>query len=188
VEIYEREFDEMWAGQFGPDSPSTVSDQRLVIRDTPVTVYFSPEDDVVAQLVSLVEDAERSVRFMAFSFTHDALGDALLARADRGVNVRGIFETRGSETEYSELASLYCAGLPVRQDGNPNAFHHKVIVIDGEIVVTGSFNFSESADQSNDENVLVIHNRDVADYYLREFDRRWAEAVEPAAAEINCAE
>jgi phosphatidylserine/phosphatidylglycerophosphate/cardiolipin synthase-like enzyme len=125
---------------------------------------------------------------MAFSFTHDDLGAAMRASANRGVDVRGIFETRGSETEYSELTSLYCAGLPVRQDGNPSAFHHKVIVIDGEIVVTGSFNFSNNADRSNDENVIVIANRDVADHYLQEFDRRWAEAVEPMADDIDCNE
>ena len=186
AEIYEWEFDEMWAGAFGPGSPSTVGDQEIVIQDTPVTVYFAPEDDVIDQLVPLIEGAEESVRFMAFSFTHDDLGAAMLAAADRGVDVGGIFETRGSETEYSELASLYCAGLPVRQDGNPRAFHHKVIVVDGEIVVTGSFNFSNNADRSNDENVLVIANRDIAAHYLQEFDRRWSEAVEPSADEINC--
>jgi phosphatidylserine/phosphatidylglycerophosphate/cardiolipin synthase-like enzyme len=186
--IYEREFDEMWASAFGPDSPSTVGDQQIMIQDTPVTAYFAPEDDVIDRLVPLIEDAETSVRFMAFSFTHDDLGAAMLGAADRGVDVRGIFETRGSETEYSELTSLYCAGLPVRQDGNPSAFHHKVIVIDGEIVVTGSFNFSNNADRSNDENVIVIANRDVADHYLQEFDRRWAEAVEPMADDIDCNE
>ncbi len=184
--IYEREFNEMWDGEFGPTSPSTVEEQSLAIDGTSIQVLFAAEDEVMSYLVPLVEQAQESVTFMAFSFTDDDLGAAMLERAEAGVEVAGIFETRASETEYSELPMLYCAGVPVRQDGNPSTFHHKVIVIDGEIVVTGSFNFSEGADDSNDENVLIIVNRDVAAQYLAEFDRRWAEANEPDAAAMNC--
>jgi phosphatidylserine/phosphatidylglycerophosphate/cardiolipin synthase-like enzyme len=61
-----------------------------------------------------------------------------------------------------------------------------VLIIDDEIVVTGSFNFSDSANDRNDENVVVLFNRDVAAQYLREFDRRWAEAREPDAQDLNC--
>jgi phosphatidylserine/phosphatidylglycerophosphate/cardiolipin synthase-like enzyme len=123
---------------------------------------------------------------MSFSFTHNALGNAMLTRATNGVDVKGIFETRASETEFSELPYLYCAGLSLKQDGNPGTFHHKVIIIDDEIVITGSLNFSENADDSNDENVLVISNQDIAAQYLAEFERRWAEAEEPDAADMNC--
>jgi phosphatidylserine/phosphatidylglycerophosphate/cardiolipin synthase-like enzyme len=185
--IYEREFAEMWEGdEFGPTSPSTVDDQRVTIDGTPVQVLFAAEDEVASRLVPLIENAQSSIRFMAFSFTHEEIGAAVLARAKAGVDVKGIFETRGSETEYSELPILYCAGVPVRQDGNPGTFHHKVFVIDDKIVVTGSFNFSSNADESNDENVVIITNSDVAAQYLQEFERRWAEAAEPDAADMNC--
>jgi phosphatidylserine/phosphatidylglycerophosphate/cardiolipin synthase-like enzyme len=181
--IYEREFAEMWRGEFGPTSPSTVDEQALTIEGAPVRVLFAPEDEVVDHLMPLVEGARESIRIMAFSFTHDTLGDAVLARARAGVDVRGIFETRGSETEYSELRKLYCARVPVRQDGNPGTFHHKVFVIDGETVVTGSFNFSENADDNNDENTVVITHREIAARYLVEFERRWAEAAPP---DVRC--
>jgi phosphatidylserine/phosphatidylglycerophosphate/cardiolipin synthase-like enzyme len=181
--IYEREFTEMWRGEFGPTSPSTVDEQALTIEGVSVRVLFAPEDEVIGHLVPLVEGARENIRFMAFSFTHDALGDAVLGRARAGVDVRGIFETRGSETEYSELRKLHCAQVPVRQDGNPGTFHHKVFVIDGETVVTGSFNFSENADDSNDENTVVITHREIAAQYLAEFERRWAEAAPP---DVRC--
>jgi phosphatidylserine/phosphatidylglycerophosphate/cardiolipin synthase-like enzyme len=184
--VYEREFAEMWAGDFGPTSPSTVGDQAVTIDGTPIQVLFAPEDDVAQRLVPLIENAQSSIRFMAFSFTHEEIGAAVLSRARAGVDVMGIFETRGSETEYSELPVLYCAGVPVRQDGNPYTFHHKVFVIDDRTVVTGSFNFSSGADESNDENVLVITNGDIAARYRQEFERRWAEASEPDAADMNC--
>ncbi len=184
--IYEREFAEMWDGQFGPRSPSTVDQQSVTIDGTPVQVYFASEDKAISRLIPLVQGANKSIRFMAFSFTHTDLGNAMLARARAGVDIKGIFELRGSETQDSELTPLYCAQVPVRQDGNSRTFHHKVIVIDDEIVITGSLNFSNNADTSNDENVVVVRNRDIAAQYLQEFERRWAEANEPRANKITC--
>jgi phosphatidylserine/phosphatidylglycerophosphate/cardiolipin synthase-like enzyme len=184
--IYQHEFDEMWGGQFGPSSPSTTLQQTVIIQDTPIQVLFAPEDDAMAHIIPLVEAAQSSIRFMAFSFTYRQLGQALLERAASGVDVQGIFEARSSENEFSQLPPLYCAGLPVRQDGNPATFHHKVLVIDGQVLVTGSLNFSTSADESNDENVIILTNAEVAAQYLQEFDRRWAEAVLPDPAAMNC--
>jgi phosphatidylserine/phosphatidylglycerophosphate/cardiolipin synthase-like enzyme len=186
ADIYEREFAEMWAGKFGPTSPSTLNAQTLTIDGTPIQVLFAPEDEVASHLVPLIEQAQKSIRFMAFSFTHQELGDTVLARARAGLDVRGIFETRGSETEYSQLPVLYCAHVPVRQDGNPATFHHKVFVIDDKIVITGSFNFTGNADQSNDENAIIVTNSQIAAQYLQEFERRWAEAKEPDPADMGC--
>jgi phosphatidylserine/phosphatidylglycerophosphate/cardiolipin synthase-like enzyme len=184
--MYEREFAELWAGESGPTSPSTVDEQSTTIDGSAVQVYFAAEDEAISQLVPLVEAAQSQVRFLAFSFTHDDLGNALLARAEAGVDVQGIFETRGSETASSELPRLFCAGLPVRQDGNPRTFHHKVMIIDEAMVVTGSLNFSQNADDSNDENVIVVSNRDLAARYLQEFAARWTEATPPEAGAMGC--
>lgn len=123
---------------------------------------------------------------MAFSFTHDGIGKAMMARANRGVKLEGIFETRGSETKYSELPGFFCEGISVRQDGNPRTFHHKVIVLDEKTVITGSFNFSENANKSNDENVVIVQNPQIAALYLQEFDRRWQEGKQPSASKISC--
>ena len=181
--IYEQEFQEMWNGEFGARAPSNVEAQSATIDGTPVQVFFSAEDHPVSAIVPLIDSAEESVRFMAFSFTHDELGAALLDRFDAGIDVKGIFETRGSETEFSELTQLYCNQVPVLQDGNPGTMHHKVIIIDDRIVVTGSANFSNNADKFNDENLIIIANEDMAREYLREFDRRWFEAVDPDGLE-----
>jgi phosphatidylserine/phosphatidylglycerophosphate/cardiolipin synthase-like enzyme len=184
--IFKREFDEMWAGEFGARAPSTIEAQSTTIQGTPIQIFFSAEDHPVSAIVPIIESAEESIRFMAFSFTHDDLGGAILDRAADGVEVQGIFETRGSQTEFSELGNLYCAGLAVRQDGNPGILHHKVIIVDGRVVITGSANFSNNADRNNDENVIVLANEEIAAEYLREFDRRWSEAREPDPADLDC--
>jgi phosphatidylserine/phosphatidylglycerophosphate/cardiolipin synthase-like enzyme len=184
--IYEREFEEMWDGQFGPKSPSQAGQAVIAVNGQPFIVLFAPEDEPFDTLVQLVSAAESSIRFMAFSFTNDALGMAMQERFEAGVDVAGIFEVRGSETEYAELPRLYCAGVPVRQDGNPQTFHHKVVVIDNYVVITGSMNFSDSAADDNDENMVAISEPLVAQLYLQEFERRWAEATLPHPEDMNC--
>lgn len=179
AEIYEREFQEMWGGSFGPKSQSDIEKQKLDLGGTPVQILFAPEDNVPEVIIPILKSAEKSVKFMAFSFTHDGMGDALLSRMKAGVEVMGIFETRGSETKYSELGRLGKAGAMVRQDGNPRTFHHKVFIVDEKTVVTGSFNFSKNASESNDENMVIITHPEIAKQYLMEFDRRWAEANDP---------
>jgi phosphatidylserine/phosphatidylglycerophosphate/cardiolipin synthase-like enzyme len=86
------------------------------------------------------------------------------------VDVSGVFETFGSNSPNSELSKLWCAGLPVRQDGNSSFLHHKVIIVDDSIVITGSMNFSANADESNEENVIILDNAEIAALYLREFE------------------
>ncbi len=189
AQIYTREFGEMFGGRkFGGQSPSyaNANEQKVVINGTPIQAYFAPEDDVADKIAALLAEADTSIRFMAFSFTHDAIGEAVRRRAAAGVDVAGIFEKRGSKTEYSELTQLFCAHLPVRVDGNPRVLHHKVFIIDNETVILGSFNFSNNADRSNDENILIIRNAEIAAQYNAEFDRRWSEGSPPDADDLKC--
>ena len=142
-----------------------------------VETYFAPHDHLADHLIGLVGSAERSVHFLAYSFTHDRLADAMLERADAGVQVRGVCESRGI-SRYSEFDRLAAhANVSVRRDGNRYAMHHKVLIIDDAIVVTGSANFSESAMAENDENVVVIHDPLVAAAYLDEFARCYQTAA-----------
>jgi phosphatidylserine/phosphatidylglycerophosphate/cardiolipin synthase-like enzyme len=186
AEIYEREFDEMWAGEFGPRSPSTVNQQSVVIEGTEFHALFASEDEVINHLLPYIQNAQSSIRFLAFSFTHDSLGQAMRDRATAGVEVAGVFEKTGSSTQYSELGPMYCLGMAVRRDENPSFLHHKVIIVDDHIVITGSLNFSDNADESNDENVLVVDNADIAALYLQEFDRVWNIASDVEEGKFDC--
>lgn len=176
---YQAEFDEMFEqGQFGPRSPRGES-APIDAGTGRVTVYFGPEDELAAALPAALAGARERIRFMAFSFTLDDLGAALLQRGAAGVQVQGIFERVGSESVWSELGPLYCAGLEVRQDGNPWLLHHKVFIIDDDVVVTGSANFSLAGTRDNDENMLIIEDASLAAAYAAEFGRRWEEASRP---------
>jgi phosphatidylserine/phosphatidylglycerophosphate/cardiolipin synthase-like enzyme len=179
VESYQAEFNEMFEqGQFGPRSPEGNS-ASFRQDGVPIRTLFAAEDDVLSVILEEIRAANTAVRFMAFSFTVDEIADAIQDRAANGAVVQGIFETVGSQTRFSELTRLWCAGLQVRQDGNPFILHHKVFIIDDDTVLTGSFNFSDNATRSNDENMVIIQDRDLTAQYLAEFQRRWAEAKTP---------
>jgi phosphatidylserine/phosphatidylglycerophosphate/cardiolipin synthase-like enzyme len=182
--IYEREFEEMWSGQFGPKSPSTADQQAALVNGTAVQVYFSPEDDVLNRIIPVVASAQSNIRFLAFSFTDYPLAQAMIDRYAVGVDVAGVYEKTGSETEGAELKTFVCAHVPVRQDGNPRFLHDKVIVVDNRIVISGSFNFSNNATDNNDENVIIIDNPEIASLYMQEFGRVWSIATDPDPAKL----
>jgi phosphatidylserine/phosphatidylglycerophosphate/cardiolipin synthase-like enzyme len=185
--IYEREFQEMWDGQFGPRSPSQLTEQSVVVNGTPIQVIFTSEDPVLeTTIIPLVNSATSSVRFLAFSFTDYPLATALIQRAQQGVDVAGVFDKTQAGGQGAELGTLFCAGVPVRHDDNRQFMHNKVIVVDARYVVTGSFNFSTSAEESNDENVIIIDNPAIAQLYLQDFDRVWNLATDPDPAQITC--
>ncbi len=184
--IYEREFQEMWSNQFGPRAPSTVNTQWAILNGTPLQVLFSAEDHVISNLIALVNDAQVSVRFLAFSFTDYPLAKAMIDRAAAGVDVKGVYETFGSTSTGSEMKTFWCAGVPVRQDGNGSFLHDKIIIIDNSIVVTGSLNYSSNADDSNEENVVILDNAEIAALYLLEFEKLWNQAHDLEAGLVTC--
>ena len=182
---YTVEFEEMFVDhQFGPTSPAnTPFPGTQVGNDTWMETYFSPDDQALQQLISLVNEAQQSVHFMAFSFTDYDLALAMMNRAADGVEVAGLFESRGANTQYSECPTLLNYGLDVRLDSNPRTMHHKVVIIDGQTVAVGSFNYSTNATESNDENLLFIHNPAIAQLYEQEFYRLMGQANFPVGGE-----
>ncbi len=172
AQSYTREFEEMFMDdRFGALSEADTPYPRVNINGTDVEVYFSPDDGVLQRLLSLVAAAEESIEFLAFTFTSDPLAEALIARSAEGVRVRGVMERDQVNNSGGEFGNLVLAGLDLRIDANRNKMHHKVILIDGEIVVTGSYNFSRNAEEKNDENVLILHSDEITQQYLLEFER-----------------
>jgi len=179
---YSAEFRKMFeAKQFGPNKAKGVPHPQLTIGDARVENYFAAEDGVAARVAARIRQAQHSIRFMAFSFTHDGIAEAILDRARAGVSVSGVFERTGSETRFSEFGKLKQAGLDVYQDGNPYVMHHKVFILDDRTVIFGSFNFSDGADKDNDENLLIVDDPGFAQPFIAEFDRVLALAKNPPA-------
>jgi phosphatidylserine/phosphatidylglycerophosphate/cardiolipin synthase-like enzyme len=170
---YEDEFQEMWNGKFGKGDE--VKNPRVIVNGHLIENYFCPEDWCSNKVIYALQKANSSIYFMTFSFTHDEIRKQIVERYGKGVAVRGVIEKsqNNKDDEYDELKLV---GIPVRWDGNSANMHHKVFIIDNETVVTGSFNPSKNGDTRNDENILIIHDPDVAAKYLSEFEKVWGEA------------
>lgn len=169
---YLTEFEEMFTHDlFGDASVADTPYPQLSINGTPLQVYFSPDDGAAAHLVDTLQSAEESIYFLTFSLTSDPISQALLDAHRRGLDVAGVIEKGQSDNAGSDYQGLLDAGIDVRLDTNPANMHHKVMIIDGQVVITGSYNFSRSAEERNDENVLVIENKGLAAAYMQEFDR-----------------
>jgi phosphatidylserine/phosphatidylglycerophosphate/cardiolipin synthase-like enzyme len=185
VANYQAKFDELFVDKhFGTKAEVGAQTPQMTIGGDQVLNYFSPVDHVTDKLVGLVDGAKKSVRFIIFTYTDNDLANAMIGRFKAGVDVAGVIENRGASQ--GALVPLACAKVPVKVDGNKYTMHHKVIVIDGSIVVTGSFNFTKSADTVNDDNVIVIYDSALAKQYLAEFDRIEAIAKDPDPADIKC--
>lgn len=174
--VFEKMFGEK---KFGAARKTGGTTPRLTIEGVTVENYFAPEDKVTDKIVARLKQATRTIDFMAFSFTGDNIGETVRDRAKNNVAVRGVFETTGSETQFSEYGKMKRAGLDVWQDGNPYLMHHKVFIVDGHTVIFGSFNFSANANTDNDENLLIIDDLALAQSFTAEFMRVYEQAKSP---------
>jgi phosphatidylserine/phosphatidylglycerophosphate/cardiolipin synthase-like enzyme len=177
---YTKEFDEMFVnGQFGqlvvPETPYPV----VTIQGTQVEVLFSPDDVVVARLSQLLGTAQESIYFLAYAFASEDLGQIIRDRAAQGIKVSGVLEfdqvdpnqVNPNPNQIEALNLFRQAGLDVRLHSAPEVMYHKLMIIDGKIVVMGSYDFTNRAETDNDENVLIIHSEMIAQKFMEEFQR-----------------
>ena len=170
---YEAEFQEMWNGTF--KKGNSVPNSHLRIGNSTLQNYFCPEDHCAEQVKAELEQARSSIQFMTFSFTHQGIANMLLLQYHNGTLVQGVMD-RQQTSVHSVYQQLQYQGIGVLKDGNKYKLHHKVFIIDNKTVITGSFNPTENGDENNDENLLIIKDKDIAARFLEEFKERWEEA------------
>ncbi len=175
---YTAEFEEMFTDyQFGPGSPANTPQAEVNVDGTRIEVCFAPDDGCAARVIAALQSARQSIHFLAYSFTSDDLARPIFERAQAGVTVMGVMEAgQAASNSGTEFQNFRQAGLDVRKDGNPRNMHDKVMIIDGQIVVTGSYNFTYYGENRNDENLLIIYNPQIAALYQAEFDKIFAAA------------
>ena len=190
AKAYTLEFEEMWGSSdptpgiftitFGEDKADNTP-HLFNINGVMVESYFSPSDNTTSHIINAVESADSDLEFAMLTFTKNELGTAVRDAHNEGVSVRGIIDNindQGSEYDF-----LVNQGVNVIDDNLTIQTHHKYAIIDATnpasdpIVVTGSHNWSASAEDRNDENTLIIHDADVANIFLQEFEALWCTAT-----------
>ena len=173
AENYSQEFKEMFEDdEFGPDVNSQTPNPIVTIDGTRIDVYFSPDDGVLNALGLLLTDAQDSIYFLAFSFTSNELGTVVRQKNEAGLDVQGVMDEEQIKSNTgTEFDPFRQKGVDVLIDGNPGQMHHKLFIIDKKIVAFGSYNFSKSAEENNDENLIIIYNPQIAEQFVQEFER-----------------
>ena len=142
----------------------------MTLHGARTEVYFSPKGGAEEAVVRTIGQAKRTVHVLAYSFTSSPINTALVEAHARGVNVSVILDKSQRTAKGGKLQSLQEAGIPVLVDSTHAIAHNKVMVIDKRRVITGSFNFTKSAEERNAENLLIIHSRSLSRTYLNNFE------------------
>ncbi len=192
---YRREFDEFWGtnaahanAAYGEGKNDNTA-HLFFMGETEVETYFSPSDETSCHIMEAVQDAEHRLDIGLLLMTMESLVDAIIERHLQGVDVRVILEDE--ESSSLAVARLQNAGVPVLTHDFSNIFHHKYAIIDeghpdaDPVVITGSHNWTFSADNINDENTLIIHDQSVANIYRQEYEARWKELGGTAATSLS---
>jgi len=159
AKAYKSEFDELYNGKFhgGGQNPGIVR-----FNDQLIEAYFCPEDNCKKHVLDILKTAKQSIHFMTYSFTDDEIGYLLSKKKQQGVDVKGIFRSAKEQGgEYPKLKDI----------SKTRNVHHKVFIVDGNTVITGSYNPSKRGNELNDENVIIIRDAQIAQQFENEFKR-----------------
>ncbi|MDA3892479.1 MAG: phospholipase D-like domain-containing protein [Salinivirgaceae bacterium] len=188
AKAYAIEFIEMWGSnddkpnndnaKFGKDKTDNTPHQ-FNINEVPVELYFSPSDKTTSKIVTAIDDAKESVDFAMMVFTENSIANAIIAATNRGLETNGLIDY--IESTGSDYNDLLDNGVNVKDFQNPEGggwpdaptLHHKFCIIDksanNPLVISGTHNWSASAESKNDENTLFIADASIADLFYDEF-------------------
>jgi len=150
----------------------------VILNQVPVQVYFSPDGGCTTALTEAIHDAKSEILVQAYSFTSTPIAKALLQAHKRGIRVEVILDKSQKSERYTSATFLANAGIPTYIDSKHAIAHNKIMIIDREAVITGSFNFTKAAEERNAENLLIIKSKELSKAYLENW-RRHREHSDP---------
>ncbi|HOK40410.1 MAG TPA: phospholipase D-like domain-containing protein [bacterium] len=171
-------FEQLYSGDFGevvgiPEPIITIDD------NTEIQTYFSPKGKIAEKITKLLDSATHSIYFCMFTFSNQTIADKLVSiYSKKQLSIKGIIDVRQMDTNYNVYKYLTDNGISVLGGIAPNRLHHKFIIIDpgssDAKVITGSYNLTAAADENNNENIVIIKNKKVAEQFLLEFNKLYS--------------
>lgn len=172
--LYSKEFEQMFGGKFHSLKSKTQDNMNIALDGNKYSVFFSPQDkQLTNNVVPLLNAAQKYIYVPAFLVTHKAIANSLLEAHRRGVDVRIIVDATNTGTRNSRFKLLRSGEVPVKVENYAGKMHTKAMIIDDRYIVTGSANFSNSGENKNDENVIIIESPRLAKFYREFFLYMW---------------
>ncbi len=162
---FKKEFREIKNGRFGRQSiDRDEKPKEATVSTIRVKPLFAPDHAPEMEIMKQILKAKTRIDFAVFTFAQSSgIDDALIAAHDRGVKVRGVLDRRQGNQKWAAKKTLSDAGIDIKLAGGRGALgklHHKLMVIDDQLSIFGSFNYTKPANRSNDENIVLVGNLD----------------------------
>ncbi len=141
----------------------------------PSRSWFAPWDPLAQVLASIFDGTRRSLDAAIYTLTDDRVREAMLRAHHRGVAIRIIADDEKADDTGSDIHALRRAGVSVLLDASPGLFHHKFALLDDRSLVTGSYNWTRTGSEENQENLLHTWDRELVARYARAFQRMWSD-------------
>ena len=171
--IYKNEFNQMYKGKFHNEKIS-LSKQKVKIDNKFITIYFSPKDKSITNVIlPLIKNANNYIYIPTFVLTEKRVTEELIRAKQRGVDVKIIIDALNASIKHSKHNELRQGGLLVKTENYAGKMHSKSMIIDDKYTVIGSMNFSNSGENKNDENLILIEDEEIAKFYKVFFLYQW---------------
>lgn len=150
----------------------------------PISAYFSPSPEPEKAIIQALHSAQQSVHIALYQLTDPEIAQALIDISKRGIELKVLLDDEPSNG--SKRCLLLSASIPVKQYVDSGIMHHKFAVIDSALVITGSYNWTTSAQTRNEENLLIIQSSELAQAFEREFQKLWTHKKAQALTRKDC--
>lgn len=151
--------------------PTSSPAKEVILNNTQVQVFFSPRGGCTEAIVGELNKAKSEILVQAYSFTSKPVAKALVDAHKRGVHTEIILDKSNVKDKYSAADFTAHMGILTYIDSAHAIAHHKVMIIDRELIITGSFNFTRAAEENNAENLLIFRSKDFAKEYLENWEK-----------------
>ncbi len=173
AKLYEAEFEQLLNGKFHSAKIKHNLPNKFILGSSEIEVYFSPQDKSSKRIIELINNAKNYIYAPTFLITHKDITDALIKAKKRNIDVKIIIDANSVNTRNTKHKLLRENGVLLKAENYAGKLHSKTIIIDDEYLIIGSMNFSNSGDNKNDENMLVIKNPNFAKNYKQFFLYLW---------------
>ena len=174
AELFKKEFEQMLSGKFHTNKMPSEYNKNINLGNSTISVFFSPQDKALSrEIIPLINNSEKYIYIPTFVLTHQGLTDALINAKKRGVDVKIIIDGTSSTQIHTKHHVLRTAGVPVKAENYAGKMHMKTIIIDDKYTILGSMNFSNSGENRNDENIVLIEDKKFAEFYKDYFNYIW---------------
>ncbi len=173
AEIYTQEFEQMYNGKFHSEKIPTQKPE-IKINNTIIKTYFSPQDKAITNAVlPLIKNARNYIYIPTFVLTEKRVTEELINAKNRGVEVKILIDALNASIKHSKHNELRLGGIEVKTENYAGKMHSKSMIIDDKYTIIGSMNFSNSGENRNDENLVVIEDSEIAKFYKSFFLYQW---------------